>query len=740
MNENFFVFGNESSVLCYNLNKQFSNVAKVVVTKDVVFDSLADGKIRDFFERARSSSESDFFSMISEFSDYEFSKEVFSDKLYKVVQEALPKISQSMMDVKIRDYSFMSSVSNVRFNVVLRCGSFSFSKYYIERGAIVSAFRSLLLKYLRYSGNFLRKESLDDFQFEIFESEEMYKHVFLKKEGGSIVLYDSFGFLFNDPIDFKAGGEIYFSRGDDFNFYPNRQHVVLIREQSKIVERDMKEQEKVLSNEELVAINEVSRGVEDVVLEMYFNSKGRLKIVDVSLPESSIFGGTETGLVLFKSSRNYSSISLLALRDNLDEESMNPKYVLVSSEAEIRELLKDVGVLRKADGLILTNNFYSPFLEKVCSVFDVDMIFINKPLKRSLDAKIDWDKIDVILPGESKPLSSNPFASIISSREVERDEVLERLKSVDLSTPVQGRSEVVNERIGNIAQGIISSPNASTYNRSSSGGVGFGGFSSGRPGAKKSAISFLAESALGRENKSSENVVEERVESREGRVAGSENSGLSGFGNFFSDAVGQAVGSSGAVEEVDEEVDEGEEEESEFDLNRYGEILATRIITPPHVESGVYFTDEGSLSSISEGEVYVVSESEKDYDEGVSCVVPVGLAGDEIGDGTALLINSPSDFFLVGDVDEGREYFVNLSVIDPVLKEGFLRECVNKFGRVNIIVLLEDLDLVEDYIESISGVFVKDLRSLEEYDEVNRKILLFEKRRLMKKFREEGES
>ena len=56
------------------------------------------------------------------------------NELYKNIQESLNKVSSSYMDVKLKDYNFMSSVSNAKFNITLRCESFSITTYYAEKG------------------------------------------------------------------------------------------------------------------------------------------------------------------------------------------------------------------------------------------------------------------------------------------------------------------------------------------------------------------------------------------------------------------------------------------------------------------------------------------------------------------------------------------------------------------------------------------------------------------------------
>ncbi|MCA9495532.1 MAG: hypothetical protein KC589_01205, partial [Nanoarchaeota archaeon] len=380
------IIGNEGSVIYYNLNKQFSNLRKIIITKEILINSFEGEGVRTLFNDLSSSTRDSYMDiLIREKSEGAFDGPVNTD-LYKQIQEYLPKISQNMMDIQLKDYNFMSSISNARFNVVLRCDNFSITKYYEEKGQIMSSIKSLIKQYLEFEGNIFRISRLENFQIEIYESEEIYKHITLKKEGNSITLASSYSFPRNKPFDFALGQEFYFSVGEDFHFYKNTQDTAIIREQNKLVEREINKQDKILSNNELMLINDNTKNINDALIEMYLNPKGALRIVNVSIVENNIFpNASDDGFVINKSSRNYDRISLLTLRDSLDEDFPNPKYLLLRNEGEIKEFLLDLGKLRYIDGLIFTSSFYVPLLDKIGKNMDLDIIYYNKILKKSLD-------------------------------------------------------------------------------------------------------------------------------------------------------------------------------------------------------------------------------------------------------------------------------------------------------------------------------------------------------------------
>ncbi|MCA9495422.1 MAG: hypothetical protein KC589_00630 [Nanoarchaeota archaeon] len=147
---------------------------------------------------------------------------------------------------------------------------------------------------------------------------------------------------------------------------------------------------------------------------------------------------------------------------------------------------------------------------------------------------IDFDNLEIDGAMGSSSSSSNPFSSIIGRENRERDAYLERLKNVDLSTPVDRNSSASSssayggiEGINNLTQSIISSPESSmkrnsSYNSGASGSSGssgggggiYGSVPSSGSGGKISAISMLAASALNKPEKKPEPILEPQVEKK----------------------------------------------------------------------------------------------------------------------------------------------------------------------------------------------------------------------------------
>lgn len=510
--------GPESSVIYYNLNKQYSNIRKVVITPEILFGSFENDEIKTLFENLSKVSSEEYMVKVKEALETDALNSYIKNEFYQKVQESLNKVVNNMMDIQLKDYNFMNSVSNSKFTVTLRCDNFSLSKYYVEKGTILTSIRNLLKEYLSFEGNMFRISRLMNFQVEIFEGDEYYKRVILKKDGSSLILASDYGFPRSSPIDYNSGSELYYSMGESFNFYKNCQTHAIFREHAKLVEEELNPQEKILSNDDLMNINKETKDINDAVVEIFMNKKGNIKIVHVSLLENKVEDGNENGFVINKSEKNYNKISIVTLRDNLEDELSNPKYLLIRNQNEIKELMGQLSILKSVDGVIFNQNVYMPLLDKIGQVLDMDIVFYKEPVKKALEVDVDFKNLNIVQE-EVKSESFNPFSNIISEEtNKNKDEFLERLKNLDLNDKSNnGSSDGIQEGMGssfsnsqsgngnnggfdrgsvsNIAESIISSPNSS-MNKGGSNNNGSSTMDFGNNGGKKSAIGMLAEAVM----------------------------------------------------------------------------------------------------------------------------------------------------------------------------------------------------------------------------------------------------
>lgn len=499
MNDQIEVIGNVSSIIDYNLNSQYCDVKKIIISNEEILSAFEDTGVSEVFNKLSNSTKETYRANLDTAINNGTLDSTLSPTLYKLITENLSSISDTIMDIQLQGYNFMNSVSNSKFTIAIRCEAFSISKNYEERGSFLSSIRSLIVDYLEFSGNIHRLSKLKNFQFEIYESEEVHKHVFLKKDGSSLILASSFGFPKKIPVDFTTGSEFYYSNGEGFNFFRNSQTTAILKEHSKLAETSIQTRDKILSDDELIKINNATKSISDAVIELYLTRKGKLKILNVGVLESSIEHGTENGFYINKSTKNYNRISLVSQRDDLSEELPNPKYLLLRNSGEIQNFLSDLTHLNYLDGIVLTENLYIPLLDNIGSKYDLDVIFHKNELNKSLDTELNSQTIIIGNPDNARE-QSNPFSNIISEQSKEKDEYLERLKSIDLTTPqeISQSRQQEQKNINQITTEMIASEN-STMNQYNSNSYNSGSLNS-EPGKRLSALDMLANAALNKDS------------------------------------------------------------------------------------------------------------------------------------------------------------------------------------------------------------------------------------------------
>ncbi|MDA3854795.1 MAG: hypothetical protein PF569_00950 [Candidatus Woesearchaeota archaeon] len=747
MENNTQILGNENSVIYYNLNKQFSNIKKVIITKEIILNSFENSRVPELLEKLKGSNSQTYDSIVEE-NLSALDSNLIGD-FYKEIQENLNKISDSYMDVKLKDYNFMNSVSNTKFNLTLRTESFSITNYYIEKGAMLSNIKGLIREYLKLKANKLRIPRIDNFQIEIYETEEMYKQVFLKKDSDTLILSANYGFQKNIPFNYNLGSEFYISRGENFKFFKNKQNFAIIREHNRLVEKEIEIKENILTNEDLVLINKKTKHIEDALIECYITNKGNFKIINVSLIENHFTNYSDNGFVINKSTNNYDRVSILTIRDNFDDESVNPRYLLLKNDSEIKEFITNLENIDKIDGIILTQNFYSPLLDKLGVDKNLDIIYFDKQLQKSLDEKINWETLDI--ENSARQNIDNPFAGIISEQTKEKDIFLEKLKNIDLNTSSQRSQSKEQEKISSLMNNITGS-DESSFNQGNRGGGNnnmFSGSSYNSNGEKKSAMGMLADTIINNNLSNTnppqreERVVEQGVVQQQPYVEEqkdlnsyssqeqSQNNESFGFGNMFDEPVKQEV----YREEVQQQPQVPDYHREEIDVSVYEGILATEIIGTPNLSNvNSYFVDMNTISQVDRGTIYYLTlVKEEMRNPNLNYILPIRLNDENIKD-CSLLITNPTDFFLIDENQKNVEYFVNIFEINDAIKEKFLSDIIKKVGPISLICSKDDLKYVETNIKNIKRVKVKNIEYEEDLEEIRNKILGFEKRVLMKKF------
>lgn len=775
MDNRLEVIGNSSDILCYNLNKQFCNIKKLVITSDVLLKSFDSKELLETFVDLSHADESSYSQILKEaIQNGVFTKKI-SSEASKYILERLQELFNEM-NVELQNYNFMSSINNTRFNVTLRCENFAITKYFQEKNALSSIFTQLLVEYLTFEVNEMRNTKISKFQIEITISEDIFKHIYLKKEGNKLLLVSAFGFKKGAIHDYGIGAEFYISEDEEFHFYKNSQNYAILRDQTKLKEQEIHEHEKILSNDELILLNKNTKNIDDVLIEMYINPKGTLRITNISILEHPVNIYSKEGFVIYKSTNNYNKISLITLRDEIDEETPNPKYLLIKNHGEIQELFEDLRVLRKIDGLIFTINFYSPILELFGEKLNIDIIFVPEQLQRCLETTINWENFSIEgIKKEQKEI--NPFGSIMKEKNHQKDEMLERLKNVDLSTPneIQQQKQQEYSQVSSTTQNIISSPQSQeNTNR--------GQMDWGQPNTKKkSALSFLADAALNgpkkeeiqqpvvnqqqpsqqqsqpqyNNNQQQSNYSQDQYnnnlnqpqtqpqynnnqqqqsnynteqynnqQSNYNNTQQSQPETQSALGDFNQTFNNQSIN-----QETKPDISEFKVENS----NKYDNILATKLITPAQVPSENVFADQNTMQYISRGNIHLlVSNVDEMNNNSLEYILPLSQYKSLNGRKATLLLNSPIEFFMLPK-EEKISLMINLNCVPETIMKEFLDEILNKENiELSIMCDKEQIFLLENKINKIKSIFVQNIQQHQEFEEVKNKVLTFEKKWLMK--------
>lgn len=786
MDSRLEVIGNQNDVLCYNLNKQFCNIKKLIITSDVLLKSFDSKEIFEIFVNLSSADETTYSEILkSAIENGVFDKKISPDA-GKDILEKLQKLFNEM-NVELSNYNFMSSISNTKFNVTLRCEHFSITKYYQEKNTIPAIFTQLLVEYLSFEANELRNSKISKFQIEITISEDIFKHVYLKKEGNKLLLASAFGFKKGLIHDYGMGAEFYISEDEEFHFYKNSQNYAILRDHTKLKEQEIHEHEKILSNEELILLNKNTKNIDDVLIEMYINPKGSLRITNVTILENPVKIYSSEGFVIYKSTNNYNKISLLTLRDDIDEETPNPKYLIIKNKGEIQELFEDLSVVRKIDGLIFTTNFYTPVLEMFGEKLNIDIIFVPQHLQRSLETTINWENFSI--EGKKEVKEANPFNTLMKEETQQKDEMLERLQNVDLSTPAeynQQRQQEYNQ-VSNTAQGIISSPESTTKRQENK-------MDWGQPNQKKkSAMAFLADAALNGPKKEEEPQVQPQQTQNDYNQQQNSNNQYAQTtpqqqqtnndffsqeniqpqqtnnnqysqqeqqpqtnNDFFSQPMNNNYNQEQPQNNYNQQQNQQTQPQDDFfsqpmnnnynqeqpqqqttqlnqDSSKYDNVLATKIITPAHIPSENVFADMNTMQNLTSGNInLLVSNVNEMNNNSINYIIPISQKDNLNGKKATLLLNSPTEYFMLPK-EEKLDIMINLDSVHDLIKENYLESLFEKENlKVSIMTSKENLNFLTNYINKIESVYVQNLQNPQELQEIQNNVLAMEKKWLMK--------
>ncbi len=645
MNEKIFVMGNKEEIINYNLNKEYTNIPKIYIAQTSLLNSLS----------------------ISQLNEEEITNARIDNQTYSQLQELLKKISDTHLDVNIQNLNFVNTITNSKFSITLRTSTYSFTHYYIEKGEIISAIKKLLLKYLKSP---LPK---DNFHIEIYESEEITKYILLKKDISSFILAASYGFPTSDyGFDTPNSPEFYVSESQKYQFFKNKQKYVLVREHNSIIKKEIEETENILTKEDLKEINEKTKIIEGVTIEMFFNHKGRLRINNIYIHHSNTYEFSEDGFYICKSSNNTDAISIVKINDSLEIEYPHPKYLALNTTIEISQFFSILNSLGngsfKYDGIIFTENFFSPFIDYLGEKYNIDIIYCKNKVEKSNSVKIETP----LRLSSQITNNINPFDNIIPK---EVDPQLEKLKNIDLSTPTTNIKKEIEE-VENVAKKLLEPKEEEELN------------------IENNAIGLFAKRALSKQAHSKENSTISTKNHQENIEKTIEK-------NITSSPPGTSL-----------------------DITKYNNILALDIITIPELDGDKYFINE--RGAYNKPTFMIINSPEEGTDPETNYILSVDH---EPNKRFFYLINAAEDFFKVSKNTKG--FFINIVHI----RKDIIKELVKKLNELNsniyLILRKEDINIIEELTKYIKGVYILNLSTNEELQEVKSTLLKFEKKILI---------
>jgi hypothetical protein len=742
MNKRLTIIGNEHSVLDHYMNSQFSSYDKVIITKEILFSSFQEDVLSVLEEAPNEALElKDFISkqIIPMFEGIQF-----NDDFYKHLQDKLTILTEEF-DIQLKNYNFMSSISNTKYTLVLRGMHSSVSEYFVEKGNLLSTIKKLCKTYFSTPLHYITSTPIDSVQLEIYVSEEYNKSVFLKKEDDTLLLYASLGTSSSDSINACIGGEMYFSKGEEFYFFENKQEYGVFREYNSFVKKKVQHLPKILSSSDLKTIHEKTKHISSAVIELAITPKGNVSILHVSPLEQPLCFSNSKGVLFHASTNLYDNISLFSFQDEYDQNGVNPQYMMLRNSVDLSQFFSS-SYRFTFDGLILTHPCYHPLLDHLGEVFNIDVLYLNEQLSKELDVKYSRDSLEI--ETKKKITSNNPFSSILQDEEKEKQQRLAELSSLDLSTPKEILEQKQQEykSVEEVAKALVSSEESSTSSRSSSL-MDFGNTSSSS-GKKLSAIELMTQSVLNNnlqpKQSQGEQVRREESEVRESPITTNQETSET-FEDMFSNAPSQPqedlTSNTAVLEEITSTQTTIVSQEKEEDivksidsskLSIYDSIIGTSLSFPASIPADYHLVTVEEVSQLNDsGKIVVlVSSIEEISNPSLEYALPVSIG---MHPQAHPLLQSLEDYVLFKSKENSyqKEPFVVLSHFSSELLPSFLAMFSKEYSSFGVICNLNQLDVLKEYIALLSFVHVRDCSSEQEASICKEKLLAFEKKALL---------
>ena len=504
-------YGNSKDCIDFALNQNGITIDKIIITRDEFIQKLANPQTIQALLNGCSG-----LTTIEQFKKLLDSPEVSEALKAPINPEYLRNLSQKFQEffssfdqVELKNYSFMNSMNSDTFNITIRTSqNCNFSVLNVDKNALQSAFEEVFNKYFYAQSTKLNIKELE-FQIEITKFEDVKKSFNLYKQGSKLLLFSQLGL----PVEVE--GSQYQVYGEQYSSYKNvlfynsaKQEVVYCKQGSKLGYEQVQIKGKILEEQELISIHQITNSLNDVIVEGFINTKGKVQLTHVQVFTIPIEESFEDKLLLYKSLNNSSSsqeneqISLVPFHE-VDLSTPYDKYVILRNSAEFKSALTSK-VFEKVKGVIFTFSIFSHQLFSICSTLNISCIISKQEFSKSQEAQINWSTLEITSSSnqgyEEVQENINPFSSILPQKTQETIDRANELNSIqdELNMQAQKRSEEIQAQKDQLKQEQIhqgynyNSAPANSQQSSSSSSL-YGSMSSG---GNKSALAMLADSVL----------------------------------------------------------------------------------------------------------------------------------------------------------------------------------------------------------------------------------------------------
>ena len=509
-------YGNSKDCIDFALNQNGITIDKIIITRDEFIKKLANPHTIQALLNGCSQ-----LTTIEQFKKLLDNPEVSEALKAPINPEYLRNLSQKFQEffssfdqVELKNYSFMNSMNSDTFNISIRTSqNCNFSVLNVDKNALQSAFEEVFNKYFYAQSTKLNIKELE-FQIEITKFEDVKKIFSLYKQGSKLLLFSQLGL----PVEVE--GSLYQVYGEQYSSYKNvlfynsaKQEVIYCKQGSKLGYEQVNIKGKILEEQELISIHQITNSLNDVIVEGFINTKGKVQLTHIQVFTIPIEESFEDKLLLYKSLNNSSStqeteqISLVPFHE-VDLSTPHNKYIILRNSAEFKSALTSK-VFEKVSGVIFTFSIFSHQLFSICSSLGITCIISKQELSKSQEAQINWLTLEIIsqlnLGDEETQQNINPFSSILPQKTQETIDKANELNSIQdqLNIQAQKRSEEIQaqrdhlkqEQHNNFSHNYTTSTSAN-IGQNSSNDSSSSLYGSMNSGSKKSALAMLADSVL----------------------------------------------------------------------------------------------------------------------------------------------------------------------------------------------------------------------------------------------------